>query len=193
MANTQSLRSQLVDILFAEADEHRTRLADVLANREDADEAFAEAAARVAELSGPALPESAARRRLAGVLNSVVRKVSAEKGRLPVTVGVCLDTPDVERQVLSFERSSRRASERWGEVVDAYKSLVGNDADRTEVAVMHRLFEVVRDGFDEDATTVVAAVVRRTGLSHRQVGSALHRIRSAVAERGLREARKTRQ
>jgi hypothetical protein len=192
MAAAQGLSSQLVDMLFVHSEEYRALLRSTFVSEDDVDEAFSVAAAMAAEIDEPSRSEAAVHIFLDGLLNQAANDVLTANGALPVTIGVELEIPELAARSISAERSARHASERWGEVADAFRCLVGGDPARVETKVMHTLFAVVRDGFDEDASLIATAVAQRSGLSYRQVTLSLHKIRKAAAEQAGRGARKTR-
>lgn len=193
MAATHGFRSQLVDMLFVHSDEHRSSLRSMFVSEDDVDEAFAIAASLAAEVDGPTRSEAEVHIFLDGLLNQAANELITANGALPATIGVGLEVPELEARSIAAERSARHASARWGEVAEAFHCLVGSDSTRVEAKVMHTLFAVVRDGFDEDASLVALAVAKRAGLPYQKVVLSLRKIREAAAEQAGRVELKARQ
>jgi AcrR family transcriptional regulator len=180
--------SQVIDALFSRAAVWRERLFATLRNREDADDAFSEMSIRALRVTGHEQSPAEVEKFLQALFEGVALSYATQ----PVPTGLPLTSRVADQVVAQKTRRAKRVSERWDEVVRAFKRL-GNPRRRAQaLEVLRGLFEVVKsDDMLYHAATQAIAI--RTGKSRPVVQKILAGLRNEITEISLQEARRARQ
>lgn len=180
--------SQVIDALFARAAAWRERLFSVIKNRDDADDAFSEMASRALQLTGHEQVSTDVEK----LLRQLFERVVAEHGVQPVLTGLPLTSRVADQAAAQKIRRARRVSERWDDVVKAFKRLDNPRQRERALEVMAGLFTAVKND-DTLYHSVIQAIAIRTGKSRPVVQKILSALRNEITEISLREAKLARQ